>query len=158
MKKYKQAFSKSAVVVYCVMNLFVFGAIVFSALKLAGVGKLVSYFPFVDITTIVIFSFFLTFAGFLLFYASYGFGERTFVVRRAFFKQVIDRDAITRFIYDEASGAAALYFVNPLTPEALHYVAVNVRKKDMDDFIADLHALKSDIIIEVNPAPPSVEG
>ena len=158
MKKYRQRFPKTAFVVYCVMNVVSMVAIVFAALKLAGVGNFASYFPFVDITTIVIFVFFLVFTAILLFNSSYSFGERTFVIRHGFSKQVIDRDAIARFIYDEPSGAAALYYVNPLAPDAAMYVVVVIRKKDMDDFIADLRALKSDIVIEVNSAPPSVEG
>ena len=158
MKTYRQKFSKTTFVVYCVMNVVSLAAIVFAVLKLAGVANFVSYFPFVDITTIAIFVFFLVFTGILLFRSSYGFTERSFVVRHGFSKQVIDRDAIARFIYDEASGAAALYFVNPLAPEAAMYVVVLIARKDMDDFIADLRSLKSDVIIEVNSAPPSVEG
>ena len=158
MKTYRQKFSKTTFVVYCVMNVVSLAAIVFAVLKLAGVANFVSYFPFVDITTIAIFVFFLVFTGILLFRSSYGFTERSFVVRHGFSKQVIDRDAIARFIYDEVSGAAALYYVNPLAPEVAMYVVVLIASKDMDDFIADLRTLKSDVIIEVNSAPPSVEG
>ena len=158
MKRYRQKFSKTAFVVYCIMNVFVLAAIIFAALKLAGVGDLVSYFPFVDITTIAIFTFFLCFTGVLLFNSSYSFGERSFIIRHGFSKQVIDRDAIARFIFDEASGAAALYYVNPLAPEAALYVVVLLRKKDVEDFIADLRTLKSDVIIEINPIRPSDEG
>ena len=158
MKRYRQKFSKTAFVVYCIMNVFVLAAIIFAALKLAGVGNLVSYFPFVDITTIAIFTFFLCFTGVLLFNSSYSFGERSLIIRHGFSKQVIDRDVIARFIFDEASGAAALYYVNPLAPEAALYVVVLLRKKDVEDFIADLRTLKSDVIIEINPIRPSDEG
>ncbi len=157
MKTYRQKFSKATFVVYCVMNVVSLAAIVFAALKLAGVANFVSYFPFVDITTIAIFVFFMVFTGILLFRSSYGFTEKSFVVRHGFSKQVIDGNAIARFIYDEPSGAAALYYVTPLAPEAAMYVVVLISAKEMDDFIADLRLLKPDVIIEVNSTPPSVE-
>ena len=157
MKKYRQKFSKTTFVVYIVINLVGLAAIVFSALKLAEVGKFVSYFPFVDITTMAIFVFFLAFTGILLFNAYYRFEEDKIVIRRGFEKQTVARDSITKFVYDEASGAAALYFVDPAKPDALLYVAVLIGKSKLDDFIADLRALKYDVIIEVNPVRPSDE-
>ena len=158
MKKYRQKFTKGIFVIYCLVNVVSVAAIVFAAIKLAGVGNFTSYFPFVDIANIVIFTFFLVFTALLLFNSWYGFNERGVVVHRGFTKQVIDRDNIAKLIYDEVSGAAALYYGNPLTPEVKNYVVILIPKKNMDDFIADLRSLKSDVVVEVNPAPPSGEG
>lgn len=157
MKKYRQKFSKTTFVVYIVINIVGLAAIVFSALKLAGVGNLDSYFPFVDITTMAIFVFFLVFTGVLLFNAYYLFEQDKLVVRRGFEKQSVEGASITKFVYDEASGAAAVYFVDPAKQDALLYVAVIINKNEMDDFIDDLRLLKSDVIIEVNPVRPSDE-
>lgn len=142
--------------IYFVMNLIGIGAIVVSVLRLAGVGQMFSRFPFVDIANLVIFSVFLVLTGILLFGGTYRFDERSFVIRQAFAKIVIDRDRITRFLFDEASGIGALYYVNPLTPEMQPYVTVVLRSKDVDDFIDDLRSLRSDVTVEVHSAPPSV--
>ena len=158
MKKYRQKFSKTTFVIYCVVNVVSVLAIVFAVLKLAEVGNFASYFPFVDITNIVIFTFFMTFTGVLFFNSWYGFGERSMVIRHGFTKQVIDRDVIAKFVYDEVTGIAALYYVDPLTPDTARYVVVLISKRNMDDFIADLRSLKSDVLIEVNSAPPTVQG
>ena len=157
MKKYRQVFPKSAFIFYGAVNLVSIAAIVFSALKLAGVGELVSYFLFVDITTIAIFVFFMALTAILLFRAYYGFEEGRFVVCRGFSRAAVEADRLAKFIYDEPSGVGALYYVDPLTPTAAHYLVINVRRAVIDDFIEDLRRLKSDVVIEFNPAPPKVD-
>ena len=157
MKKYKYSFPKSAFVIYLLIIAAAVVAIVFAALRLAGVGNFLSVYPAVDITSVVVFALFLVLLGLHLFASYYGFDGKDFVIKQLFSKKRIERDVIARFVLDEQSGVAALYYIDPQTPDALSYVMINLRSKDMDAFIVDLRAFKSDIVVLINPTDDGEE-
>ena len=157
MKKYRQAFPKSAFIIYGVLNVVSLAAIVFSSLKLAGAGELVSYFPVLDVTTIAVFVAFMVLTALLLFRAYYAFTEKTLVLCRGLFRTVLDRDLFAKFVYDEATAVGALYYADPHSSDVARYVVLHLRKRDLEPFVEDLRRLKSDVVVEVNPVPPKAE-
>ena len=151
MKKYRYHFRSSAFVIYALIALASITAIIFAALRLAGVGGLISLYPAVDITSIVIFAIFILLIGYYFFSAYYALREDEFVVSQLFFKKTVKRDTIAKLTVDEASGLAALYYLDPAKPDVLPFVAIDMKRKDLDDFIAALRAFKTDVVIESIP-------
>lgn len=158
MKKYRQFFPKSAFIVYFVVNVVSLAAIVFSSLKLADVGSLTSYYPVFDIVTIAVFVVFMILTALLLFRSYYAFGEEKFLLCRGLFTTALERDSLVKFVYDEASGVAALYFADPQSPNAARYVVVNLRKKDVTDFTDELRRFAAHVVVEYNPQKPSADA
>ena len=105
----------------------------------------------------IIFALFFVLLGLHLFASYYGFDGKTFVIKQLFSKKRIDRDTIAKFVFDEPTGVAALYYVDPQTPTVLSYVMVNIKEKDMNAFIVDLRAFKSDVVVEINPLDDTEE-
>ena len=152
MKKFRYHFHSSAFVIYALIVLASITAIVFAALRLAGVGDLVSVYPAVDIASIVIFALFVALIGYYFFSVYYTFTADSFVVVQLFSRKAVARDALCKLTLDEASGLAALYYVDEeADPDVLPFIAIDMRRKDLDAFIADLRAFKSDIVIESIP-------
>ena len=152
MKKYRYSFPKSAFVIYALIVLAAVVAIVFAALRLAGVGSYVTFYPALDIASICVFAVFIALIGWNLFGAYYAFAEEDFVVVQLFSKRKVAKNDIVKMVQDEASGLAALYFVDPAAPDVVSFVTINLKSKDMVRFTEDLRAFKPDIIIEINPA------
>ena len=148
MKKYRYSFPKAAVFIYALIVLASVTAIVFASLRLAGVGAFVSIYPAVDITSIVVFVVFVALLGWNLLTSYYAFTEDAFVVSQLFSKKKIARDAVCKFVLDEASGVAALYYFNSSAPDVLCYVTVNLRKSVMQSFIEDLRGFRPDVAVE----------
>lgn len=151
MKKYRFSFPKSAFLIYALIILAAAVAIVFAILRLVGVGSYVSVYPAMDIVTIAAFALFLLLIGLNLFGSYYAFEERAFLMKQLFFRKRVERELLYKLVIDEASGFAALYYFSPASPEALSYVPVNIRRRDLDSFTEALRRFKSDILIEVNP-------
>lgn len=151
MKKYRYSFPKSAFFIYVLIVLAAVTAIVFAALRLAGVGSFVTAFPALDVASIVVFVIFIALIGWNLFGAYYAFSEDSFIVVQLFSKKTVERDAIRKMVVDEESGVAALYFVVADAPDALCFVTINLKSKDLIRFTEDLRAFKSDVVIETNP-------
>ena len=152
MKKYRFAFPKSAIFIYVLIVLASITAIVFASLRLAGVGKFVSVYPAIDITSIVVFVVFIALMGLNLLTAYYAFTEEAFVMAQLFSKKKVARASICKFVMDEASGVAALYYLDPSKPDVISYVTINLRKASIPSFVEELRAYRSDIAIEVVPS------
>ena len=155
MKKYRFCFSKPAYVVVGLIFAAAIVSIVFAALRLAGTGDYLSVYPAVDIITIVEFSILPIFMLFFLLRSHYAFEEDCFTVFKVLSKRRIPRDSLCKFVIDEATKFAVLYFFADESCETLAYVTVNLRKKDLDSFTETLRAFKSDILIEINPVDKS---
>ena len=151
MKKYRYSFPKSVFIIYAMIVVAAIAAIVFAALRLASVGKYVSVYPAMDIASIAVFAIFLVLLGLHLFFSYYAFDGRSFLVVQLFSKKRIDRDSIVKFVIDEESGLAALYFIDPATPDMVSFVTVNLKRESLDPFTEDLRRFKSDIVVDVNP-------
>ncbi|HCU56276.1 MAG TPA: hypothetical protein DIC18_02955 [Clostridiales bacterium] len=149
MKKYRFAFPKSAFVIYALIIAAAVISVVFSALRLAEVGKYASSIPALDIVTIVAFGIFVLLLGYNLFGAFYAFEKSAFVSAQLFFRKRVQKERIYKFIIDQESGVAALYYLDPASPESLLYVTVNIKRKELDAFTEDLRRFKSDVLIEV---------
>ena len=151
MKKYRYSFPKSIFFIYALIVVAAIVAIVFASLRLAEVGNYISIYPAVDIASIVVFAIFLVLLGWHLFGSYYLLEGRTFTVVQLFSKKKVDRDAIAKLVIDEESGLAALYFIDPATPDVLSFVTINLKRKVLDAFSEDLRLFKTDIVIEINP-------
>ena len=151
MKKYRFSFPKSAFVLFCMVILASVAGIVFAALRLAEVGGYLSLYPAIDIMSIVLFVLFVAFIAGNLFLSYYAFSSEEFIAVRLFSRKRVARDAICKFVLDEESSVAALYFVDPAAPETLSFVTLYLKKADVDRFIADLRAFRSDIAVEIVP-------
>ena len=149
MRKYRYSFPKSAFFVFALIVLASVTAIVFASLRLAGVGKYLSVYPALDVTTIVVFVIFTALIGCSLWTSYYAFTDEAFVAAQLFSRKKVSREALRKFVLDEASGVAALYFEDAAKPGALLYITINLRKAAMDSFIEDLRAFRSDIAVEV---------
>ncbi len=151
MKKYRYSFPKSAFFIYVLIVVAAVTAIVFAALRLAGVGSFVTAFPALDVASICVFVIFIALIGWNLFGAYYAFSEDVFIVVQLFSKKRVERDAIRKLVVDEASGFAALYYVAAEAQGALCFVTINLKSRDLARFSEDLRAFKSDVVIETNP-------
>ena len=151
MKKYRYSFPKSVFIIYAMIVVAAIAAIVFAALRLASVGKYFSVYPAMDIASIAVFAIFLVLLGLHLFFSYYAFDGRSFLVVQLFSKKRIDRDSIVKFVIDEESGLAALYFIDPATPDMVSFVTVNLKRESLDPFTEDLRLFKTDIVVDVNP-------
>lgn len=149
MKKYRFSFPKSAFVLFCMVILASVAGIVFAALRLAEVGGYLSLYPAIDIMSIVLFVLFVAFIAGNLFLSYYAFSSEEFIAVRLFSRKRVARDTICKFVLDEESSVAALYFVDPAAPETLSFVTLYLKKADVDRFIADLRAFRSDIAVEI---------
>lgn len=151
MKKYRNAFPKSALFIYVLIVASSLAAIVFAILRLAEVGNYVSVYPALDIVSIVVFAIFIALIGFSLFGSYFAFGEEEFIVSQLFFKKRISRDALSQVILDEESLVAALYYRDPTKPDVLSYLTVILKKSSVDAFIEDVRAFRSDVAVNVIP-------
>ena len=151
MKKYRFLYPKSAFVIYALIVITSVVSIVFAALRLAEVGKYFSTYPALDVLDIVLFSIFIAVISLNLFCSYYAFRDNAFVVAQLFFRRKIPLISVRRFVIDEATGLAALYFEDPRAPGTLACVTVNLRKRDLDPFSEDLRFFIQDIVIEINP-------
>ena len=151
MKKYRFAYPKSAYVIFALILAAGVISIIFSALRLGGVGKYASSMPALDIATIVAFVIFYFLIGYNLFGSYYAFEEHSVLAKQLFFRKRVERDVLVKFVIDEASGLAALYFFDPSSPETLSFMTVHVRRKEIAAFAEDLRAFKSDIVVAINP-------
>ena len=151
MKKYRNAFPRSAFFIYVLIVASSLAAIVFAILRLAEVGSYVSVYPALDVVSIVVFTLFIALIGFNLFGSYFAFGEEEFVVSQLFFKKRIARDSLTQVILDEESLVAALYYSDPAKPDALSYLTVNLKKSYVDAFIEDVRVFRSDVAVNVIP-------
>ena len=149
MKKYRFCFPKSAFLIYALIILASIVSIVFSSLRLANVGKYASIHPAVDITTIVVFVIFVALIGYNLVASYYAFVGDTFVIAQLFSKKKIAREALCRFVLDEESSVAALYYLDPARPDVISYVTISLRKATMSSFVEELRAFRGDIAIEI---------
>ena len=151
MKKYRISFPKSAFFLFGMVILAAIAGIVFAVLRLAGVGGYLSVYPAIDIMSIVLFVLLVAFIAGNLFFSFYAFSEEVFISVRLFSRKKVARDRICKFVLDEESSVAALYYVDPASPETLSFVTVFLKKADVDRFIADLRAFRSDIAVEIVP-------
>lgn len=151
MKKYGLAFPKSAFVLFAMVIFASVAGIVFAALRLAEVGGYLSLYPAIDIMSIVLFVLFIAFIAGSLFFSYYTFSEEEFIGVRLFSRKRVARDSIRKFVLDEESSVAALYYVDPAAPDTLSFVTIHLKKADVDPFIADLRAFRSDVAVEVIP-------
>ena len=151
MKKFRYAFPKSAYLVFALIVAAAVIGIVFASLRLAEAAGYLSVYPAVDIATIVTFVLFLGLVCGDLFSAYYAFEEQSFLIARLFSKKRIPRDLVCKFVIDEASGLAALYFPSPEQPDAVAYVTVNLRRRDLEPFSEALRLFNPAVVIEINP-------
>ena len=158
MKKYRFAFQKSAYVIFALIILSAVVAIVFASLRLAGVGDFMSAYPATDVVTIVAFAVFLGLIGWDLFASYYAFEEDSFLAAQLFSRKRIAREALAKVVVDDPTGLVVLYYADPSAPDALLYIAVNIKRALAEDFLSDLRAFRSDLPVEHSPAPSSGEA
>ena len=150
MKKFRYAFPISAYVVYALLAAVSVFTVVFSSLRLAEVGNLVSVYPATDIASIVLFVVFLALMTLITFGTSYRFTEDSFVCDRVLFKKKIDRDRISKFVTDETAGVGALYYLDPSSPDTVLFVVICIAKIRRAAFVEALKSFKPDIVVEAN--------
>lgn len=153
MKKYRFAYPRSAFVIFGLIIAAGVVSILFSVLRLAEVGKYASSLPALDVVTIIAFAIFYALIGYNLFGSYYAFEESDFLVAQLFFRKRIAGELLVKFVIDEASGVTALYYFDPATPDTLSFVTVNLRRRDVAAFTAELREFKPDVLIEFNPTP-----
>ena len=151
MKKYRFSYPKSAIVIYALIVLASITAIVFAILRLAEVGNYVSVYPALDIVSIVLFVLFVALIGSNFFVSYYAFEEDAFLAKQLFSKKRVLRDTLCKFVCDEASHVAALFYIDPATPDVVSYVTVSIKWSLLDGFIKDLKEFAPSLTVETIP-------
>ena len=151
MEKRKRFAYKFAVVNYVLMGVMIAGFVgylIYTVLKLAGVGALKSYYPAFDIIMLVLMALLTGYIALLIFHSGYTVDAKGVDVWHL--KHIkIPMDKVLLMRYEMSTKMTVLYYADPDQPEGVGYVVVNVFEKDRQEFVSLVQKHNPDVGLEM---------
>ena len=124
------------------------GYTIYTILKLAEVGSLMSYYPALDITLMVILFLLTGYIVWLVGFSCYKVGDKYFVVRHLRHLKV-EMDKVLLMRYELSTKTTVLYYADNHQPDGVGYVVVNVFEKQRQAFVTAIQHANPDVGLEM---------
>lgn len=147
----KKYYFKYPLFVYILYGFFCIGLLGLAFLNLfkrLEVGKLVSYYGELEITSIVVCLLAILFLTFLLLSNNYVITSKQFIHQRLF-KKIYPCEKLLTIKKDTKSGMVVLYVEDEFKEDGVGFIVLSVSKKKIDSLIGDIRKINPHVSVEV---------